>query len=406
MFPLVLAGIDLTALAAPLSETWLSGMDPAARLRFRDHLSTVAKTVSKGVCSGRARASVGMWDKWIAFCDDLGLDPFLETIEDKIPFLQVFIHRVRVGELSASGDQVKSRSAEDYLRAVAQTFLAMGAQDPRLNGALKTDFRISRMLSAWKKEDPPANRVKPIPISVIKHIARIAQGLPAGPAGDKLRAAADMIIIAFFFLLRPGEYTDAASDTTPFTLGNVQMFIGCTRLDIMTVEERVLDQARSVSLTFTTQKNGVENEVIKQGLSGDPYVCCVRAIKRRVCHLRSHDAPLSSPLGRVYTRDGRRPTGVTPALITTTLRGAVRILGPGLGFVASDVSARSLRAAGAMALLVSGVDTDIISMLGRWRSDEMFRYLHLTAEPIMRKFAAKMLQADYTMAPSQLVPCH
>ena len=215
-----------------------------------------------------------------------------------------------------------------------------------------------------------------------------------------------MIIIAFFFLLRPGEYTDAASDTTPFTLGNVQMVIGCTRLDIMTVEERVLDQARSASLTFTTQKNGVENEVIKQGLSGDPYVCCVRAIKRRVCHLRSHNAPMSSPLGRVYTRDGRRPTGVTPALITTTLRGAVRILGPGLGFVASDVSARSLRAAGAMALLVSGVDTDIISMLGRWRSDEMFRYLHLTAEPIMRKFAAKMLQADYTMAPSQLVPCH
>ena len=57
------------------------------------------------------------------------------------------------------------------------------------------------------------------------------------------------------------------------------MFIGCTRLDIMTVEERVLDQARSASLAFTTQKNGVENKVIKQGLSGDPYVCCVRAIK-------------------------------------------------------------------------------------------------------------------------------
>ena len=355
-------------------------MDPAARLRFRDHLRTVAETVSKGVCSGRARASVGMWDKWIAFCDDLGLDPFLETIQDKIPFLQVFIHRVRVGELSASGDQVKSRSTEDYLRAVAQTFLAVGAKDPRLNGALKTDFRISRMLAAWKKEDPPANRVKPIPIAVIKHIARIAQGLPAGPAGDKLRAAADMIIIAFFFLLRPGEYTDAASDTTPFTLGNVQMFIGCARLDIMTVAERVLDQARSASLTFTTQKNGVENEVIKQGLSGDPYVCCVRAIKRRVCHL-------SSPYHDDAPGCGNSP-GAEPGLRCLGRFGTLPSRGRGNG------SPRS------------GVDTDIISMLGRWRSDNMFRYLHLTAEPIMRKFAAKMLQADYTMAPSQLVPCH
>ena len=146
----------------------------------------------------------------------------------------------------------------------------MGAKDPRLNGALKTDFRISRMLAAWKKEDPPAKRVKPIPISFIKHIARIAQGLPVGPAGDKLRAAADMIMIAFFFLLRPGEYTDAASDTTPFTLGDVQMFIGCTRLDIMTVEERVLDQARSASLTFTTQKMGWRTRSSNKGSTVTP----------------------------------------------------------------------------------------------------------------------------------------
>ena len=59
-----------------------------------------------------------------------------------------------------------------------------------------------------------------------------------------------------------------------------------------------------------------------------------------------------------------------------------------------------------MALLVANVDPDIIKILGRWRSDEMFRYLHLTAEPIMRHFAAKMLNADFTLAPSQLVPCH
>ena len=59
-----------------------------------------------------------------------------------------------------------------------------------------------------------------------------------------------------------------------------------------------------------------------------------------------------------------------------------------------------------MALLVSNVDPDIIQLLGRWRSDEMFRYLHLTADPIMKDFACKMLHADYTLAPSQLVPLH
>jgi hypothetical protein len=282
----------------------------------------------------------------------------------------------------------------------------MGTKDPRLNAAHKTDFRIARTWAAWKKEDPPVNRVKPIPISVIRRIAFIAQHLPAGPAGDKLRATADMIIIAFFYLLRPGEYTDAPSDTTPFTLGDVQLSIGDLRLDVLTTPEPTLFQARSSSLTFTTQKNGVENEVIRQGLSGDPYLCCVKAITRRVCHLRAHGAPLTAPLARVYSLTGRRPTGVTPALITKTLRDAVGAMGHGLGFLPSEVSARSLRAAGAMALLVANVDPDIIQILGRWRSDEMFRYLHLTAEPIMRHFAAKMLNADFTLAPSQLVPCH
>ena len=177
-------------------------MDPSIGFCFRDHICTATKTVTQGVSSGHATASIRQWQKCIDFCTELVLDPFLEASKDKVPILQVFIHRVRIGELAANGNQIRSRSVEDYLRAVAQTFLSMGADDPRLNSALNTDFRIARMLAAWKKEDPPANRVKPIPISVIRRIAFVAQHLPHD--SERLRATADMIIIAFFFLLRPG----------------------------------------------------------------------------------------------------------------------------------------------------------------------------------------------------------
>ncbi len=68
-------------------------------------------------------------------------------------------------------------------------------------------------------------------------------------------AASDMIINAFFFLLRPGEYTD--NDGDPFRLEDVQLFIGNTRLPLMTAPESELRLARFASLTFTTQKNGV-----------------------------------------------------------------------------------------------------------------------------------------------------
>ncbi len=92
-----------------------------------------------------------------------------------------------------------------------------------------------------------------------------------------------MVIIAFFFLLRPGEYTD--NETDPFCLTNTQLFIGNTRLTLLTAPAEELRQARFASLTFTSQKNGVRGEVIGLACSGDPFLCPVKAIIRRMLYL-------------------------------------------------------------------------------------------------------------------------
>ena len=379
-------------------------MDPAEALCFRRDFSIAQKTVTTGVSAGRAKSSDTSWRQWTEFTDSLGLDPFLEAFEDKVPILQVFGQRVRTGELAADRNPIRSRSVEDYIRHVAQTFLHVGANDPRLNTAGNIDFRLNRTYASWKKQDPPPNRVKPIPISVIRQIAIIAQTLDPS-VSPLLCATADMIIIAFFFLLRPGEYTDSPSDTGPFTFGDVQLCIGSRRLNLLTCPIQELREARFATLTFTDQKNGVRGEVIGLGRSGDPFVCPVLALIRRVIHLREHSAPMSTPLAKVYHTTNAK-SKVTPTLITKTLRDAVRYLGTDLGFLPEDVSARSLRAAGATALLVGKVDTNIITLLGRWRSDEMLRYLHLQAEPIMRDFSKLMLNADYSLLPNTFVPQH
>ena len=96
---------------------------------------------------------------------------------------------------------------------------------------------------------------------------------------------------------------------------------------------------------------------------------------------------------------------VKPKDITSAIKLAVRFLGPAIGFLPSDVTARCLRAAGANALLCGGVDTDIIRLLGRWRSDERLRYLHTQAGPVLRDFSRKMLQGGtFTLIPNQQVP--
>ena len=226
----------------------------------------------------------------------MGLDPFLQAFHDKVPFLQVFAQRVHTGSLAAGKNPIKSRSVEDYARNVAQTFLHVAANDPRLNSANNIDFRLQRTLKAWKSTDPAPLRVKPIPISVVRRIAALSRTTESH--NPLFCATADMIIVAFFFLLRPGEYTD--NDKDPFRLLDVQLFIGDTRLQVLSAPVEQIQQAQFASLTFTTQKNGVRGEVISLACSGDPVLCPVQALIRRVLYLRQHSAPVGTPIARVF----------------------------------------------------------------------------------------------------------
>ena len=352
-----------------------------------------------GVSTGRSSAANTHWSKWVNYTTLLGLDPFLKTVKDKIPVVQVFLRRVRTGQSSALQRPIKSQSAEDYLRSVAQAYLAMGAPDPRLDASGAVDFRITRMLKAYSKQDPPPNRVKPVPVPVLRRIMSVANATE-DPFAQGL---ADMICLAFFFLLRPGEYAKSQSESTPFEFKDVQLFLGQQRLQLDTATPAQIFSCTFASLTFDKQKNAVRGEVAGHAPTGAADLCPVRSIGRRILHLRAHNAPPNTPLSQVFTDNG--PQHITPSDITRAIRLAVTYLGPSLGFLPQDVSARCLRATGANALLCGGVDTDVIRLLGRWRSDEMLRYLHTQAGPVLRDFSKKMLAGgSFTLIPNQHVP--
>ncbi|KAL7454161.1 hypothetical protein ACHAWC_006751, partial [Mediolabrus comicus] len=244
-----------------------------------------------------------------------------------------------------------------------------------------------------------------------RHIAQLATFSTL----QSSRAISDMITLAFFFLLRPGEYVDTNSDSTPFTLADVSLYLGDTYLDLTSATDQQLLTATRVTLTFTTQKNGVRGEVIGLCSSGDPLLCPVRAAARRIIYLRNHNAPPGTPLARLFTQGSDDITSINARNITRTIQQAVKSIGINLGFLPSDVTARSLRAAGANALLLADVDPNIIRLIGRWKSDEMLRYLHVQAAPLMEQYAKKMLHGGvYTLLPNAqhllpsatLVPLH
>jgi hypothetical protein len=158
------------------------------------------------------------------------------------------------------------------------------------------------MVASFTKKDPPPHHVKPVPIAVLGNVCATASASQC----PIQQATADMIILAFFFLLRPGEYTakSTSEDAHPFLLENVQLFVGPThRLDLFTATPAQLQQATFATLTFANQKNGVKDEVVGHAQSGDPYLCPVLALIRHVVHLRQHQATRNTPLGDNYVNE-------------------------------------------------------------------------------------------------------
>jgi len=275
---------------------------------------------------------------------------------------------------------------ENALRAVGQTIAALGSPDPRIQPSGKLDLRLQRLLKAYNKEDDPPSRVKPIPLPVIHHAITICQLQNSA----KSLAIADMLLLGFFFLLRPGEYAHSSSpESTPFRLQDVHLFRNHQRLGYATAPVTHLQTATAVALEFTSQKNGVRGELVGLRRSNHPTLCPVVAIINRLLHHRLHGAPPDMHLYNYF--DGNRWAAIDAPTLTTTLRNSAQTLGPTYGISPQDISARSLRSSGAMALLCAAVDTDVIRLLGRWRSDEMMRYLHVQALPILAPLATQMV---------------
>ena len=81
--------------------------------------------------------------------------------------------------------------------------------------------------------------------------------------------------------------------------------------------------------------------------------------------------------------------------ITKAIQDSIQRVGPTVGLNPSEVSTRSLRASGAMAMLLGGVDGDIIRILGCWKSDTMLRYLHVSAALLTHNHARTMFRGGH-----------
>jgi hypothetical protein len=209
------------------------------------------------------------------------------------------------------------------------------------------------------------------------------------PNSSLIRATADLTAIAFFFLLRVGEYTmpkrTVQTRTIQFRLQDVTF----RRADGFVIPHRSppadLGNADSVTLWMDNQKNGQRGATIHH-TACPGWFCPVKALARRVHNIIAHGVPTTTPLSFVSPGLHVVASNITALVHQAALETNL----VAQGYDLKRVSTHSLRASGAMALKLQGVDDSLIMKIGRWTGLTFLTYIHSQIGALNTGLATKM----------------
>ena len=275
--------------------------------------------------------------------------------------LLTFAVTVREGRYGL-GNQVTVQTVERALRHVAQNFVLDGHPDPRRASPAQQslDLPISRLIKHYRDNDPAPQPKLALPISTITAIANNYRWTPHRDT------VADLVTVAFFYLLRVGEYTSPQASrekrTIPLRKCDIRLWHRGTILQLSAPLATLLS-ADSATICIANTKNGTKGAVIHHDAFGGA-ICPVAALAQRIATLHKH--PPNTYLDTVVhssrhtTHDSDRDIGI-----------AVRwgAISDGLllrGYTIHRISSHSLRAGGAMALKHSGASDSTIMRVGLW----------------------------------------
>ena len=248
------------------------------------------------------------------------------------------------------------------------------------------------MLTAYKRDDPKVQPQLAVPVSVPEHLLA-----SINPQSDpKQLAIADLVNIAFYYLLRVGEYTKPRNQnilTVPFRVMDVTFRNAAGQLIPNNSPLHELLLAAEATIRIPDQKNGLKGQCIHNQCTGTIF-SPVKSLARRVHHIMSNHATPDTPIYYYKQFLHLSWKQVNPTEINKAVKHAAGAVGLyNLGYSQDDVSSHSLRAGGAMAMHINNIDTITIRKMGRWKSNTFLMYIHEQISAFAAGVSIKMSQA-------------
>ena len=265
--------------------------------------------------------------------------------------------------------------------------VARESADPRRLHPAQTqlDIRFSRQFKEWRDQDPAPRPEHALPNSTVRWLAQMYSNSPL----KKLNIIADLVVVAYFFLLRVCEYTKSSrvTRTVPLRRQDIQLWRN-NRILPHTLPADELLLADAVTINLENQKNGEKGAVVHHTSSGQATFDPVKSMARLVIAIQT--LPAGTQIGS-FIDDHGSVQCIRPRQIVAAVRHAA--MADNLltaGFDIKRIGSHSLRSGGAVNLKLNGYDHDMIKKLGRWSSNTYLHYIQNSIGELTSGVAASM----------------
>jgi hypothetical protein len=213
-----------------------------------------------------------------------------------VQYLTGFVARVQSGYYG-KGKQVQASTVSSVITAIGQKIALDTNNNPtKVTGSDKFLPGLQIILDGYRIEDPPTEKKLPVEANV----PELLFDMDYGPSSSTLgQAVWDLTLIAFYYLLRIGEYTvkgtrNESKWTVQLKLEDITFFrrneqgkLRCLPCD---TPFKYLLTADNATLKLDKQKNGWKGVCVYQQDNGNPLRCLMCALARRAIHMGTQNA--------------------------------------------------------------------------------------------------------------------
>jgi len=313
-------------------------------------------------------------------------------LAEGLVLIQIFTRRVCKG-LCGQGQQVQAGSIQTAIGAIGKMIELAGYMNLlHQPGTMNYHAALKMQVEGYKHNDPATKKQWAVPVTV-PNLVYLATW---NTLDCRAWAIGELVLIAFYFLLRVGEYTFATGQrrTQIFCLQDVKLFSDQQEIAPHLVHQ-FWDCINMVSLTIDNQKNGHHGDTISHhALEDKTNPCCLaKALIVWVIDLVNDKAKPETLLCAFWEVPSGSWQFVHSKDIVGMVKKAVPLAGVETsGFLEDNIGSHSLQAGGAMAMYINGQDVMKIQQAGHWTSNTFMTYIHNQLDVVSKGLSQATLQ--------------